>query len=88
MANPSPITESGDIPAFTVMRLPLWSNLSLNKAALLSCNPSDPDSISQSIEDLSRITIHTRDGRKECVKAEFLNRSQSRRSWIWEYGRY
>src|SRR6266536_3184788 len=41
--------------------------------------------IPQTFEELPRIMIDTRQGRREYVKAELLNSQNERRSWIWTH---
>ncbi len=42
------------------------------------------DELSRTFEELPRITINTKDGRKEFVEAKYLNTLAARRSWIWK----
>ena len=46
----------------------------------------DLEDIPQTFEELPRITIPTKQGRREYVKAELLNSQSERRSWIWAHG--
>jgi hypothetical protein len=46
----------------------------------------DLEDIPQTFEELPRITIPTKQGRREYVKAELLNSQNERRSWIWAHG--
>lgn len=56
------------------------------QSQFLPSTPSEQDGIARSIDDLPRTTIRTNEGRKEGIRAGLLNWSQSRRSWIWDYG--
>jgi hypothetical protein len=40
----------------------------------------------QTFEELPRITIPTKQGHREYVKAELLDSQNERRSWIWAHG--
>ena len=44
------------------------------------------EDVRQTFEELPRITIPTKQGRREYVKAELLNSQNERRSWIQAHG--
>ena len=53
-----------------------------NYASSTQAEHADSDNPS-TFEDLPRITIYTREGRKQYIDARLLNNRIKRRSWIW-----
>ncbi len=84
----SSASECSGTPVITDLRsLPRVQSITeqSNYASFTQAKQADSDNPS-TFEDLPRITIYTREGRKQYIDARLLNNRVERRSWIWLYG--
>src|SRR6266536_3738964 len=83
----SSIFERSEIPDLinirSLTRAPSIAQQSADTASIQT--ERDPDDLPLTFEELPGVTIDTKNGRMEYIKAELLNIKIDRRSWIWAH---